>query len=57
MLSGNPVETATLIVCIVVGAVAGYSMLSDDWSIARRVLGGGIGGAGGWLVVMCGRIL
>jgi hypothetical protein len=45
-LRGHPVITATLLGCTIAGAVLGVYLLTDDWSIARRLAAGALAGAG-----------
>ena len=50
-LRRHPVITATLLGCTVAGAVLGFYLLTDDWSIARRLAAGAIAGAGTGLLM------
>ena len=43
--------TATLLGCTLAGAVLGCYLLTDDWSIARRLAAGAIAGAGTGLLM------
>ena len=45
-ISEHPVITAVMIGCTAGGAVLGLFVLTDDWSVIRRLIGGAIGGAG-----------
>jgi hypothetical protein len=49
-MQNHPVITAVMVTCTVTGAIAGVSFLSGDWSFARRLAAGTVGGAG---VGMC----
>lgn len=42
----HPVISAILITGILLGAVLGAIFLPEDWSLARRIAGGTISGAG-----------
>lgn len=42
--------------CGVAGAIAGFTQLPDDWSAARRLLGGAVAGAGAALLVTATRM-
>lgn len=44
-LARHPVITAVVVVCTLGGAWAGAEFLDADWSLLRRVLGGGVFGA------------
>ena len=56
-LQDHRVSTIVLVASVVIGAVVGYSLLGDQLSAPRRVVGGGLGGFGCWLLVMMGRAL
>jgi hypothetical protein len=47
----HPVITAVMLGCTVIGAVLGYVLLTEDWSAARRIAGGAVGGAGVGLLI------
>ncbi len=42
----HPIIVSTLLVCTLSGAIAGYALLTDDWSPARRMFAGALSGAG-----------
>ena len=44
-LARHPVISAVLLLCTVGGGVAGVMLLDADWSVVRRALAGGVGGA------------
>jgi hypothetical protein len=46
-----------MVVCTLGGAIVGVSMLSADWSLARRLAGGLIGGAGIGLLITATRMI
>lgn len=47
----HPVVGATLVATTLLGAVAGAILLTDEWSLARRILAGGVAGAGTGLLL------
>ena len=53
----HPVITTTLVVCIALGAVLGFSLLTEDWSAARRILAGAFAGAGTGLLITATKML
>lgn len=53
----HPIITAILVVCTLVGTVLGYFMLGEEWSVARRLVGGAFGGAGVGLLVTAVRMI
>jgi hypothetical protein len=46
-----------LIGCTVAGACLGAALLTDDWSLARRVAAGAVAGAGVALIVTATRLI
>ena len=50
-LRRHPVITATLLGCTLLGAVLGFYLLTDDWSVARRLAAGALAGAGTGLLM------
>lgn len=57
VLAEHPVITGFVAACTVGGAILGVLLLTDDWSIARRLLGGAVGGAGVGLLVTATRMI
>lgn len=45
-LRRHPVITGVMLGCTLLGAVLGVLLLTDDWSLARRLAAGAVGGAG-----------
>jgi hypothetical protein len=45
-LRRHPVIVGVMVGCVLVGAVLGGAFLTDDWSLARRIAAGGVGGLG-----------
>ncbi len=56
-LARHPVLSGALIGSTLLGAVAGYVFLSGDWSAARRILGGAVGGAGVGFLITATRLV
>jgi hypothetical protein len=56
-IAAHPVIFGVAIACISIGAVLGVLLLSDDWSIARRIAAGAVGGAGVSLLITAPRIV
>jgi Kef-type K+ transport system membrane component KefB len=53
----HPVISGVFVACIVIGALLGAFYLTSDWSLARRVAGGAVSGAGVALIVTATRIV
>jgi len=53
----HPVITAILVGCTLAGAALGFVLLGDDWSAARRILAGTIGGAGVGLLITATKLI
>lgn len=56
-LGDHPALVAAVVGCTLVGAVLGVLFLSADWSLARRLVGGLLGGAGVGLLVTTTRMI
>ena len=50
-LRRHPGVSATLVATTLLGAVAGALFLTGEWSLARRILAGGVAGAGTGLLL------
>jgi hypothetical protein len=50
-LRRHPGVSATLLATTLLGAVAGAVFLTEEWSLARRILAGGVAGAGTGLLL------
>jgi hypothetical protein len=50
-LHRHPVIAGTFVGCTFAGAVLGFYLLTDDWSIARRLAAGALAGAGTGLLM------
>jgi len=57
ILIAHPVITATIAGSTVLGIILGLYLLPDDWTLARKIVGGAIGGAGCGLIVTAPRIV
>jgi hypothetical protein len=53
----HPVITGTLLGCTLLGAVLGVYLLTEDWSLARRIAGGAVAGAGCGLLITATKML
>lgn len=53
----HPMISAIFIGCTLLGAGLGYALLTDDWSAARRILAGTIGGAGVGLLITATKMI
>ena len=49
--------TAILVGCALAGAILGYFLLTGDWSPARRILAGGLAGAGVGLLMTTTKMI
>jgi hypothetical protein len=46
LMRRHPVIVATLVVCTLLGAGLGPWLLTEEWSLARRLAAGAVAGAG-----------
>ncbi len=53
----HPVLTGIFAVCIFGGAILGAVFLPEDWSMARRLAGGAVAGAGVALLTTAPKII
>lgn len=53
----HPVVTAVMAVCILGGALLGPELLTAEWSLLRRVLGGALAGGGVGLLLTATKML
>ena len=53
----HPVITAVMLACTVAGAVLGLALLPETWSIARRLAGGAVSGAGVGFLITATKML
>jgi len=56
-LRRHPIITATLLGCTLAGAVLGFYLLTEDWSVARRLAAGAIAGAGTGLLMTATKMI
>ena len=56
-LRAHPVITGVLLGCTLMGAGLGYELLSTEWPLWRRLLGGGVGGAGVGIFITAARMI
>jgi hypothetical protein len=57
LLLDHPIIFTVFVACTLVGVVMGVFLLAEDWSLARRIAGGTIGGAGVALIITAPRII
>lgn len=53
----HPIISAVMLGCIALGVALGYLLLGEEWSVARRLLGGAVGGAGIGLLLTAPRMI
>ncbi len=56
-MRAHPVITGVMVVCTVVGAVAGALYLPVEWHTARRLAAGVFSGAGCGLIIVATRLV
>ena len=56
-LRDHPVLALVMVACTVGGAAAGVTLLAEDWTLARRLAAGAVGGAGCGLIVITTRMV
>jgi hypothetical protein len=56
-IAAHPVIFGVIIACISIGAVLGVLLLADEWSLARRIAAGVVGGAGVGILITAPRII
>lgn len=56
-IAAHPVISGVIISCISIGAVLGVFLLTDEWSLARRIAAGVVGGAGVGILITAPRII
>ncbi len=57
VLRSHPAITTILVACVIAGGGLGYYLLTGEWSGARRVAAGSVGGAGVGLIITAGRMI
>jgi len=53
----HPVISAVLLTCTLAGLVAGPFLLTEEWSLLRRVAAGGFAGAGVGLLLTATKMM
>ena len=53
----HPVISGVIASCTLIGAVLGLFLLTGEWSIARRIAAGVVGGAGVGILITAPRII
>ena len=56
-ITAHPIIFGVIIACISIGAVLGVVLLTDEWSLARRIAAGVVGGAGVGLLITAPRMI
>jgi hypothetical protein len=56
-IAAHPVIFGVVISCISIGAVLGVLLLTDEWSLARRIAAGAVAGAGVGILITAPRII
>ena len=56
-ISNHPFIFTVFVACTLIGAVMGIFLLTEDWSLVRRIAGGAVGGAGVALLITTPRII
>lgn len=56
-VAAHPIIFAVVISCISIGAVLGVFLLTDEWSLARRIAAGVVAGAGVGILITAPRII
>jgi hypothetical protein len=56
-ISAHPIIFGVLISCVAIGTVSGVFLLTNEWSLARRIAAGAVGGAGVGLLITAPRII
>jgi len=57
VIVAHPIISGVFIGCISIGAVLGVLLLTDEWSLARRIAAGIVGGAGVGMLITAPRII
>jgi enoyl reductase-like protein len=56
-LRRHPVIVSVMVGCTLLGAALGAAYLTDDWSLARRIAAGGVGGLGVGLLMTATKMI
>ncbi len=57
VIAAHPIISGVVITCVSIGAVLGVFLLTDEWSLARRIAAGMVGGAGVSILITAPRII
>lgn len=57
VIASYPLISLTIFVCTLLGVGLGLVFLPEDWTLARKVAGGALSGAGCGLIVTAPRIV
>ena len=52
----HPIIAGVLCACTVAGAILGLTLLTQEWSAARRIAGGAVAGGGVGLIITATRM-
>ena len=52
-----PVIISVFVLCTLAGIAIGLEVLPEEWALARRIIGGAVGGAGVGLICTAPRIV
>lgn len=56
-IRAHPVVTTVMVLCTLAGAVLGPELLTEEWSLLRRVVAGTLAGAGTGLLLTATKML
>jgi hypothetical protein len=56
-IAAHPIIFGVFVSCISAGAVLGVFLLTDEWSLARRIAAGMVAGAGVSILITAPRII
>ena len=56
-IAAHPIIFGVFVACISIGTVLGVFLLTDEWSLARRIAAGVVGGAGVGVLITAPRII
>ena len=56
-ITAHPIIFGVFVACISIGTVLGVLILTDEWSLARRIAAGAVGGAGVGILITAPRII
>jgi hypothetical protein len=57
VVTEHPVLTGIFAICVIGGAIVGAVLLTEDWSMARRLAAGAVAGAGVALLTTAPKII